>query len=75
MMRWLFWQVPDERVNHYIFFMFVAIFVLPWLMNVRFTSLGYFLNIVWLDIIYYWSYRFSQKINRRKDDKDGNDTF
>lgn len=74
-MRWLYWAVPDERVNHYIFFMCMAIFVLPYMMGVRFTTLGYLINILWLDIIYYWSYRFTQRINKKKDDEDGNNSF
>ena len=76
MNQWLYWAVPDERINHYLFFMVLAIFVLPYLFGIRFTPLGYLLNIVWLDVIYYMSYRNLQRLkNKHKDDDDGNNTF
>lgn len=75
MNEWLYWAVPEERTNHYIFFMALAIFVLPYLFGIRYTMLGYLLNIIWLDLIYYWSYKHFQKLNNKNKDDDGNDTF
>jgi len=37
--------------------------------------MGYLLNIIWLDVIYYWSYKHLQKLKNKDKDDNGNDTF
>jgi len=75
MVRWLNWSVPNERVSHYLFVMWIAIFILPLLFELKLTTLGYLLNVIWLDFIYYISYKRAQELKNKHKDDDGNDTF
>jgi hypothetical protein len=72
---WLYWSVPKKRVSHYLFVMWIAIFILPILFGLKLTTLGYLLNVVWLDFIYYIGYKRSQELKNKHKDDDGNDTF
>ena len=76
MNNWLYWSVPEHRCNHYLFFMVLALFVLPYIFGIRFTTLGYLVNMIWMDLIYYWQYKFVERITKNKDnDEDGNNSF
>jgi hypothetical protein len=75
MISWLYWTVPNERINHYIFLNGFVIFILPYLFGIRLTVFGYLLNIIWIDIIYYVSYKRAQELKNKHKDDDGNDTF
>ena len=75
MNEWLYWSVPGERISHYLFFMWMAIFLLPFLFGLRLTLLGYFMNVLWVDFIYYISYKRVQQLKNKNKDDDGNDTL
>jgi len=71
MYNWLNWWVPNERVFNYIFFMFLGLYLLPSIMGIRFTMLGYVFNLIWLDVLYYWSYKKAEELKDRfKDDNE-----
>tara|TARA_B110000211_G_scaffold114666_1_gene132944 strand:+ start:1705 stop:1872 length:168 start_codon:yes stop_codon:yes gene_type:complete len=55
--------------------MWIAIFILPLLFGIRLTAFGYLLNIIWIDIIYYVSYKRLEELKNKHKDDDGNDTF
>ena len=42
---WFTWQVPEARLNQYLFYMVMVVFVVPYIAGIMFTSLGYFLNV------------------------------
>ena len=75
MYNWLNWYVPNERVLNYIFFLFLGLVLLPRFLGVQFTMLGYVVNLIWLDALYYWSYRKAEELRNKYKDDDGNDTF
>ena len=51
-MTWLFWQVPESKVKHYIIMMLLILFLLPALFGIRYTSMGYVFNFLWADFIH-----------------------
>jgi len=48
---------------------------LPFLFGLRLTVLGYFINVLWVDFIYYISYKRVQQLKNKNKDDDGNNTF
>ena len=51
--NWFTWQVPETRLNQYLFYMVMVVFVVPYIAGIMFTSLGYLLNVLWFDMIFY----------------------
>ena len=70
MHNWLNWWVPNERVFNYMFFLFLGLYLLPSIMGIRFTMLGYVVNLIWLDALYYWSYKKAEELKDRFKDDD-----
>jgi hypothetical protein len=70
MYNWLNWWVPNERVFNYVFFLFLGLYLLPSIMGIRFTMLGYVVNLIWLDALYYWSYKKAEELKDRFKDDD-----
>jgi hypothetical protein len=68
--NWLYWSVPAEKARHYIIIMTIMIVIVPtYLFGIRFTSLGYLLNFLLYDALYYVTYRIEQAM-KGKDDRD-----
>ena len=68
--NWLYWSVPAEKARHYIIIMTVMMVIVPtYLFGIRFTSLGYLLNFLLYDALYYVTYRIEQAM-KGKDDRD-----
>ena len=60
--NWLYWSVPAEKGTHYIVVMTLMMIVLPYLIGVAFTSLGYLMNFLLYDAVYYFTHRLEQAI-------------
>jgi uncharacterized membrane protein len=69
MYNWLNWWVPNERIFNYVLFMFFGLYLLPRLVGVQFTMLGYLVNLIWLDVLYYWTYKIAKEIRDKHDKK------
>jgi len=68
--NWLYWSVPAEKARHYIIVMTIMMVIVPtYLFGIRFTSLGYLLNFLLYDALYYVTYRIEQAM-KGKDDRD-----
>ena len=68
--NWLYWSVPVEKARHYIIIMTIMMVIVPtYLFGIRFTSLGYLLNFLLYDALYYVTYRIEQAM-KGKDDRD-----
>ena len=67
---WFTWQVPEARLNQYLFYMVMVVFVVPYIAGIMFTSLGYFLNVLWFDMIFYMWLRNKELIKKGKDDNE-----
>jgi hypothetical protein len=70
--NWLYWTVPKEKARHYIVVMTLMMIVLPYLIGVAFTSLGYLMNFLLYDAVYYFTYRVEQAM-KDMDDRDKRD--
>lgn len=55
---WIWWAVPHDYVRRYIVTMIMVMFIVPnYLFGIQFTKLGFLLNLIWYDIIFYSWYR------------------
>tara|TARA_Y100000114_G_C11509326_1_gene208224 strand:- start:179 stop:412 length:234 start_codon:yes stop_codon:yes gene_type:complete len=67
---WFTWQVPEARLNQYLFYMVMVVFIVPYIAGIMFTSLGYLLNVLWFDMIFYMWLRNKELIEKGKDDNE-----
>ena len=68
MLNWIFWQVPTDYVRRYLVTLWLAMFVIPsFLFGIKFTTIGFLLNLLWYDIIFYGWYRVKQQIEGDKE--------
>jgi len=63
MLNWIFWQVPVDYVRRYLVTLWLVMFVIPpFLFGIKFTMIGFLLNLIWYDIIFYGWYQVKQQI-------------
>jgi hypothetical protein len=68
--NWLYWSVPAEKARHYIIVMILMMYFVPkYLFGIRFTTLGYLMNFLLYDAVYYFMYQVEQ-VMKGKDDRD-----
>ena len=68
--NWFTWQVPETRLNQYLFYMVMVVFIVPYIAGIMFTSLGYLLNVLWFDMIFYMWHRNKELMKKGKDDNE-----
>jgi len=68
--NWFTWQVPETRLNQYLFYMVMVVFIVPYIAGIMFTSLGYLLNVLWFDMIFYMWFRNKELMKKGKDDNE-----
>ena len=69
--KWSTWAVPVEYVPFYLFVMAMSLYVLPkYVFGISFTTLGWLLNLLWFDLVFYIWYKVKITIEmlKRKDD-------
>ena len=69
--KWSTWAVPVEYVPFYLFVMTMSLYVLPkYVFGLSFTKLGWLLNLLWFDLVFYIWYKVKTTIEmlKRKDD-------
>jgi hypothetical protein len=69
--KWSTWAVPVEYVPFYLFVMAMSLYVLPkYVFGLSFTTLGWLLNLLWFDLVFYIWYKVKTTIEmlKRKDD-------
>jgi len=69
--KWSTWAVPIEYVPFYLFVMAMSLYVLPkYVFGLSFTTLGWLLNLLWFDLVFYIWYKVKITIEmlKRKDD-------
>ncbi len=54
---WMNWIVPSKMAPDYIFKLILFLFVLPWFIGYKFTSMGLLTNVLLIDFILYLSYK------------------
>ena len=53
MEKWFWWGIPTRYTNRYIFLMVMVFFILPLLTGLRYTSIGYMVNFLFADVMFY----------------------
>ena len=62
-MNWLYWYVPDSYVKRYIIMMILIMFVIPnALFGVYYTMIGFLVNLIWYDLIFYMWMKAKEKL-------------
>jgi hypothetical protein len=65
--NWLLWAIPDQYVKRYLITLWLVMFVIPgYLLGMHFTKLGFVVNLLWYDLIFYGWVRVKQQLG---DDK------
>ena len=67
---WFTWQGPEARLNQYLFYMVMVVFIVPYIAGIMFTSLGYLLNVLWFDMIFYMWFKNKELMKKGKDDNE-----
>jgi len=63
MLNWIFWQIPQEYVRRYLITLWLVMFFIPgFIFGLQFTILGFLVNLLWYDLIFYGWYRAKQMI-------------
>ena len=61
--NWLFWPVPEQYAMRYLVTMLIVLFVLPtYLFGIQFTKIGFVINLLWYDLIFYGWVKVKQQI-------------
>ena len=68
-MNWLYWYVPDSYVKRYIIMMILIMFVIPnALFGVYYTMIGFLVNLIWYDLIFYMWMKAKEKLGENEGD-------
>ena len=52
--NWLFWAIPERYAMRYLITLWLVMFMIPtFIFGMQFTRLGFVMNLVWYDIIWY----------------------
>ncbi len=63
MLNWIFWSVPQEYVRRYIITLWLVMFVIPpYLFGLHFTKIGFIVNLLWYDLIFYGWVRVKEQL-------------
>jgi hypothetical protein len=63
MLNWIFWQVPVKYVRRYIVTLWLVMFIIPpYVLGISFTKLGFVMNLLWYDLIFYGWVRVKQQL-------------
>jgi hypothetical protein len=63
MLNWLLWAIPANYVKRYLFTLWLVMFFLPgYIFGLQFTKLGFIINILWFDLVFYGWVRAKQMI-------------
>jgi len=53
MEKWFWWGIPNKYISRYIFLMMMVLVMLPLLTGLRYTSIGYMVNFLFADVMFY----------------------
>ncbi|MAJ24086.1 MAG: hypothetical protein CMP36_01095 [Rickettsiales bacterium] len=61
--NWLFWAIPRNYVRRYLLTFWLVMFFIPgYFLGLQFTKLGFIINWLWFDLVFYGWYRAKQMI-------------
>ena len=65
--NWLLWAIPRDYIRRYLVMFWLGMFFSPgYFLGLQFTKLGFIINGLWFDLVFYGWYRAKQMIG---DDK------
>ena len=53
MEKWFWWGLPNKYISRYIFLLMMVLVMLPLLTGLRYTSIGYIVNFLFADVMFY----------------------
>ena len=56
-LKWSTFAVPEHLAFRYVSTMFLVLYCLPWLFGLTLTALGFAMNLLWADFLFYHWYR------------------
>ena len=63
MLNWIFWAIPRKYIRPYIFTFWLVMFFLPtYFLGLQFTKLGFIINWLWFDVVFYGWVRAKQML-------------
>ena len=63
MMTWLFWSVPKKHVRRYVIMLALVLVIIPqYFFGIMYTTLGFLVNLIWFDMIFYGWVRVKEQI-------------
>jgi hypothetical protein len=61
--NWLFWAIPRNYIRRYLFTFWLVMFFIPtYFLGLQFTKLGFIINWIWFDLVFYGWVRAKQMI-------------
>jgi len=61
--NWLLWAIPEQYVKRYLITLWLVMFMIPgYILGMHFTKLGFVVNLLWYDLIFYGWVRVKQKL-------------
>ena len=61
--NWLLWAIPEQYVKRYLITLWLVMFMIPgYILGMHFTKLGFVVNLLWYDLIFYGWVRLKQKL-------------
>jgi len=63
MINWVFWAIPEKYIMRYVVTLWFVMFVIPqYFFGLQFTKLGFVVNFLWYDLIFYGWVKVKQKL-------------
>ena len=63
MTNWITWKIPEQFILKYLFTLWLAMFIVPqYFFGLHFTKLGFIINLLWYDLIFYGWVKVKQKL-------------
>ena len=64
-MNWIYWTVPKKYVGRYLVMLALVLVIIPqFIFGIMYTTLGFLVNLIWFDIIFYGWVRAREQLER-----------
>ena len=68
MLNWIFWAIPPQYVKSYFITLWLVMFIIPnYIFGLYFTKIGFIINLLWYDMIFYGWVRVKQTLGGDKE--------
>mgnify|MGYP001296572092 FL=1 len=64
-MNWINWTVPKKYVRRYLVMLALVLVIIPqFIFGIMYTTLGFLVNLIWFDLIFYGWVRAREQLER-----------